>query len=342
MMLILEILSLCLLASLCIICSRSDLCSGIIYNRILATFFVLAILNDTIYYGVFANDLLYDFLVNITIVLIVSLYLFYTHSYAGGDCKMTIVASFLLPARCYWRIGDSNISLVFAIAFALFSGYCYLLGSSIWAIAKKKVVITADYIKQMIIRFLKAFVVATIYISFLNIIIMAISYYVIDVNIWVARLTCLAVAWGVGRYPIFKKKALFIPIVCIVILVSMVTKTYPVSLNLENYVLVLLLLIFQITIKTTIYEKVEISQLKKGMILTTLSSVLMQNSITKGLPKVSTEDLRSRLTEDEISSIKIWAKATHTDSLTIVKKIPFAIFISIGFLLYCAMWRLLL
>ena len=77
------------------------------------------------------------------------------------------------------------------------------------------------------------------------------------------------------------------------------------------------------------------------MILSTISSVLMQTSITPGLPGVSTEDLRSRLTTEEIASIKIWAKATHTESLTIVKKIPFAIFISIGFVSYFILWSIL-
>jgi preflagellin peptidase FlaK len=70
--------------------------------------------------------------------------------------------------------------------------------------------------------------------------------------------------------------------------------------------------------------------------------MIMQTSITKGLPGVSTEDLKSRLSSDEIESIKIWAKATHTKKLTIVKKIPFAIFISIGMCLYGAIWGLLL
>lgn len=342
MMLMLEIISLCLMVCLCIICTRSDLRTGFIYNKVLAVFLVLAVVIDVIYYGLFVNDLLTDFLINIAVVAIVSLYLFYTHSFAGGDCKMTIVASLLFPARYYWELGNSNITLVFAIAFALFAGYCYLLGDSLWSIAKKKVVITFDYVKQMIFSFLKSYIAATVYISLFNSILMTISNYIVEVNVWFIRLMCLIVAWCIGRFPVFKKWGVFIPAACVVILVSVVTKTSPVSLNLENYVLVLLLLLCQMTIKTTIYEKVEVSQLKKGMILTTLSSVLMQKSITKGLPGVSTEDLRSRLTEDEISSIKIWAKATRTDSLMIVKKIPFAIFISIGFLLYCTMWGILL
>ena len=164
----------------------------------------------------------------------------------------------------------------------------------------------------------------------------------IEINIWIVRILCLVVAWFVGHYQVFKRWFVFLPAFCIAIVISVATKTLPVSLNIENYILVLVLLVCQMTIKTTIYETVEVEQLKKGMILTTFSSMLMQTSITKGLPGVSTEDLKSRLSSDEIESIKIWAKATHTEKLTIVKKIPFAIFISIGMCLYGAIWGLLL
>lgn len=78
------------------------------------------------------------------------------------------------------------------------------------------------------------------------------------------------------------------------------------------------------------------------MILSTVSTIIMQSSITKGLPSISTEDLKSRLTLDEIESIKIWARATHTKTLTIVRKIPFAIFISIGFISYFILWCILI
>lgn len=342
MMLVIEIVCLCLIIALCYLCTKSDLQSGVIYNKVLVVFLGLAVAVDAVYYGLFVQDLFYDFLLNFVVVAVVSLYLFYSHSFAGGDCKMMIVIALLFPARFYWVIGNSNITLVFAIAFAIFAGYCYLLGNSIWSIANKKVIITFDYIKEYLLNFLKSYVAAMVYISLFNQLIRLISSQGFNVNIWTIRILCLIVAWCIGRYPAFKKWIVFVPTACVLGVISIFTRTIPFSLNLENYALVLVLLVCQMTIKTTIYEKIEVEQLKKGMILTTFSSMLMRTSITRGLPGVSTEDLKSRLTTEEIKSIKIWAKATHTGSLTIVKKIPFAIFISIGVLFYCAMWGLLL
>lgn len=342
MMVGIEVVCFCLIAGLCYLCTKSDLQSGIIYNKVLVIFLGMAVVIDVVYYGIFVRNLFWNFLLNFVIVSAVSLYLFFSHSFAGGDCKMMIILALLFPARFYWGLGNSNITLVFAIAFAIFAGYCYLLANSIWAIVTKKALVTFDYVKEYLLNFLKSYVAAMVYISLFNQLIMWISDWGFNVNIWVIRILCLFVAWCIGRYPVFKKWIVFVPTICILIVSSLFTRIIPFSLNLENYVLVLVLLVCQMTIKTTIYEKIEVEQLKKGMILTTFSSLLMQASITKGLPGVSTEDLKSRLTNEEIESIKIWAKATHTESLTIVRKIPFAIFISIGIILYCAMWGVLL
>lgn len=341
-MLVLESLSLILLTVLCYLCTKSDLQVGLIYNKVLGIFLALALIVDACYYGFFVHDLFGAFMLNVVVVTVSSLYLFYSHSFAGGDCKMMIVVALLFPARLYWTFGSTNITLVFTLVFAIFAGYCYLLGNSIWAIATKKVKITYTYIKDYLLNFLKSYVAAMVYISLLNRLIMLSYNFGIDINMWIIRALCLLVAWGIGRYPVFKKWYVFVPAVCAVIGISIAKHSLPFSVHLENYTLMLVLLVCQMTIKTTIYENIEVWNLKKGMILTTFSSMMMQASITKGLPGISTEDLRSRLTETEIESIKIWAKATHTQSLAIVKKIPFAIFISIGVLIYCAMWGLLL
>ena len=167
-MVALEVVCLCLIAALCYLCTRSDLRHGMIYNKVLAVFLLLAIALDAVYYGFFVQDLFYDFTVNVLVVAVASLYLFFSHSFAGGDCKMMIVVALLFPARFYWVFGNSNITLVFTIAFAIFAGYCYLLISSIWAIATKKVVITVDYVKGYLLNFLKSYITAMIYISLLQ------------------------------------------------------------------------------------------------------------------------------------------------------------------------------
>ena len=341
MMYLLEFLSLILAACLCVICIRSDVREGVIHNKTLVAFSIAAVFIDCIYYGFFARDLLFDFIPNLLIVAVISLYLFYSHSFAGGDCKMTIVMALLYPARCYFVYGENILTLFFAIAFAILAGYVYLLFTSVNAIVTKKVKFTVEYAKNYLVNFLKSYVSAMLYIVLMNCVLILCDKFGLFINIWISRCLCMLVAWCVGRYPIFKKAIFTVPTFVVIVVLSVITRTVPVSLNPENYVLVLVLLLCQMTIRTTIYEKVRVEDLRKGMILTTLSSVLMQSSINKGLPGISTEDLKSRLTSEEIESIKIWAKATRTRELTIVKKIPFAVFISIGFVSYFVLWSIL-
>jgi len=338
MMFVCEMISLVMAISLCYFCTRSDLRTGLIYNKILLIYFLAALFIDALYYGLFVQDLWTEFLVNFIVVTVLSLYLFFSHSFAGGDCKMMIVLAMLYPARQYLVLGNSNTTLVLTIAFAILAGYVYLLIYSVWKLVTKKNTITFSYVKNYCIGFLKSYLTALVYIAFLNVGLIFCGKVGVQISSWFASLMCLLIAWCVGRFSVLKKLYFIIPITGIVFLMSFAVGVLPISINPENYFLVFFLLFCQMTIRTSIYEEIEVEQLKKGMILTTFSSVIMQTSITKGLPRISTEDLKSRLTEEEVDSIKIWAKATKTKKLSVVKKIPFAVFISVGFLVYWGLW----
>ena len=67
-----------------------------------------------------------------------------------------------------------------------------------------------------------------------------------------------------------------------------------------------------------------------------------QNSRVKGLPLYTTEDFRTKLNSEQVKSIKRWKKSkSGTETVIIVRKLPFAVFISIGtvaFLILMRVW----
>ena len=67
--------------------------------------------------------------------------------------------------------------------------------------------------------------------------------------------------------------------------------------------------------------------------MSTFSSVLMQNSRIIGFHSISTEDLSRGLTESEVDSIKREAKSRKKTEITMIRKIPFAIFISFSYII---------
>ena len=121
-MIIVEIIFIAALISLGIITSISDVKEGRIYNKILLIYALVGIVLDAVYYGYFARDLFWLYILNIGILLVISLVLFYTHSFAGGDCKLTLVMSVLYPANYYLVYGKTDVTLYFALCLAILYG----------------------------------------------------------------------------------------------------------------------------------------------------------------------------------------------------------------------------
>lgn len=330
---IIECASLILLFGLCIITTASDIKYGIIQNRVLIWFLIPSLFLDVLYYGIIARDLFTLFLANVFALATIALVLFYTYSFAGGDCKLAITMGLIFPANYYLSYGNSAVTLFFTIGFAILYGYIFMLITSIVNLIQRKSKLTAKYIGDYLKSFIVSFVSALAYICLLNLVFTIIGRFVF-VNDWIIRIICMITTWMVGKLSAMRKWYVVVPIIIIDIVVGTIMQTMPFSINPENYVLVVILLICQMAIRASIYEDVKIEDVKKGMILSMASTIPMQNSRFKGMPGISTEDLRSRLTTDEVESIKRWGKSRNITKVTVMKKIPFAVFLSMGFLSY--------
>ena len=109
------------------------------------------------------------------------------------------------------------------------------------------------------------------------------------------------------------------------------------SIDGKMPIIFLLILIFKLYIDRFNYKTVSVEKLREGMVLDTPSSALFQKSFIEGLPSISTEDLRSKLSIEEISAIRQWSKTENGKSeLVIVKKLPFGLFLAIGTILFIA------
>lgn len=115
----------------------------------------------------------------------------------------------------------------------------------------------------------------------------------IYVNEWIVRIVCMISAWLVGKESKFKKWQIVVGVYLIDIVIGLILGFILFSFNPENYMLVILLLLCQMTIRTSLYQEVKICDLKKGMILSSISSMLMQNSRVRGLPPISSRGLKS-------------------------------------------------
>lgn len=336
-----ELIYLLVMISLCVVVIKSDLFEGMVYNKTLLIYGVIAVALDIVYYGFFQREMVIPFLINSLVVSITALILFYTHCFAGGDCKLLMILVLLFPANCYMTYGNSLITMVFTIGFAVFYGYFYLLVSSLYLLIKKKNSMSMSYVRNSLFVFAKSFFCAMIYISGVNLIIRLIAMQGMNISVWIIRIICIGCSLLVGKKPIFRKKWMLSIGIVIDILLSIMLKMIPFSIHPENYILVIALLICQLTIRTSLYEEIPVEELKKGLILSMGTSMMMQSSRIRGLPGISSEDLRDRLTEVEAESVKRWAKCKKIEKITTVRKIPFAAFIACGFISYWMFWGIL-
>lgn len=336
-----ELIYLLVMISLCVVVIKSDLFEGMVYNKTLLIYGVIAVALDIVYYGFFQREMVIPFLINSLVVSITALILFYTHCFAGGDCKLLMILVLLFPANCYMTYGNSLITMAFTIGFAVFYGYFYLLVSSLYLLIKKKSSMSMSYVRNSLFVFAKSFFCAMIYISGVNLIIRLIAMQGMNISVWIIRIICIGCSLLVGKKPIFRKKWMLSIGIVIDILLSIMLKMIPFSIHPENYILVIALLICQLTIRTSLYEEIPVEELKKGLILSMGTSMMMQSSRIRGLPGISSEDLRDRLTEVEAESVKRWAKGKKIEKITTVRKIPFAAFIACGFISYWMFWGIL-
>jgi hypothetical protein len=107
------------------------------------------------------------------------------------------------------------------------------------------------------------------------------------------------------------------------------------GINYKVYLLLMFVMIFRKISEKYNYIEIPTSSVKAGMILSLGTIVLFKRSKVKGLPISTTEDMRSRISEDEAKSILRWEKSKYGEAnITIVKKMPFAIFIILGVVSY--------
>lgn len=329
----LEVLLIITLTTAGVYASISDIKSGIIKNKVLLIFAGIAIALDALYYGLFVRDIIIEFLISYSIVAGLALILFFTHCWAGGDCKLAMVLGLLFPARLYVVAWETNTTLFFALLIAFLLGYVYLIFDAVYGLITRRDKISAATFRQGMVSFLKYYVAALAYLIAFDLLYRLVIARYIVIDSVIISLVCFAIAWGITAIKMLMKPYVFLPVLGIDIVLCIVFRIFPLSGNVVHYIIVLLLAIFRILISAKNYIPIQADSIKPGMILSTASSILLSQSIPKAEIPISTEKLDSRLTEEQTRIIVEWGKKKKM-AVAIVRRIPFASFIALGFLLY--------
>lgn len=323
---------------ICLISIFTDLKYGIIRNVHLLIFGTIAIGLNII--SSFCNKDIEksEYLWSVIISIIISLILYFTKIWAGGDCKLYLVIVLSMP-YCIVSKQTYGVSwIIFVPIIAFFVGYLFIIVDSILHkirkrenkdkkenILKKSLVGFIRYLKYYLAIILINRILSMIYVG-LNITI---------VNQWIALIINVAIIIIIGKLDVLKYKSVVLTLMIVDIAIGVLDIDW---LFTRQTILIWIAIIISNILKNFAdsynYEDIDIDKVRAGMILSTTSSVILVNDKLSRFKKVSDETLKSRLTEEDVEKIyDVSTKRKYLKQVSIVKKIPFALFISVATIL---------
>lgn len=326
-----ELISLAMTLTFSLLCTFKDLKDGIVKNAIFKYLGLpLALLNlVNIYFNGTANWP--DYGLFLAVGAIISLLLFYTHIWAGADCKFYGVVIVMLPYNIVVGqiYGLSNIVVIPMLAFLY--GYIYILVESIWEFARHKKQVTVwTSIKKDFLRYLKTYFLLVLINGVLGIGAMKLLHLVIP-NVLLLVLDYGLVVMA-NKFCLLENKVFMALVLLSDVILQLTGLTMVLSfMNLLIWVAVILALTLRNFANSFNYRTIELASLEKGMILSTMSSMYLANQKQKLFKKISDESLHSRLDEQDVIALQqLAATGKGISEVSVVKKIPFILFIFLG------------
>lgn len=319
-----------LIGILNVVCVYTDIKYGVIKNKILFWCGIpLIFVNFTNI--VLNHDAKNGYYISVLLACIVGMLLYKMRVWGGGDFKFYLVLCLSLPYK--YAISDKLILdgelAEIAISFAI--GYVYILIESIVLNIKnkKKLHINWDKIKKDFWNYLKYFFV----LVFINEMIEKI-FTIVGINIWgLILMSDLLVVWTIKKIEIVRYR--FVPIIFLMmdllLWINGIMEIFKIS-TIVLWIGILFTYWCRQYVSMYNYKTIKYSDLKQGMILSVTSSFLLVQDKTIKYEKISDETMQARLSDEDVFSIIEWANKNSRlhDQITIVRKVPFAIFLTVS------------
>ena len=339
-MIIIEALLITCLFALLATTSYCDCKRSTIPNKYLLCCGLAATLLDAVYYIMWAGSTFGLFVVNLLVLSIVGIIFYAYNLWAAGDCKLIFVVGATIPGRFYtfwgtgWGVSFYLIAFVFTLAFLY-----VVIESVVLGIKDKKLFQISfghvDWIKALI-----SYVFMVGVLSIIREIALLIVPELTEKAPFVFVAFCFILVLTMIRLQ-ERMSAKTIAIICVVSWIALICfmiagiTQFHFSGNLISWVIVLLVMVLRLLADKYNYKVIPTKDVREGQILSASTVMSFAPSRVQGLPTGTSEDLRSRLTPDEADSVRRWASSSKGNQyIVIVRKIPFAVFISLGTVLF--------
>lgn len=279
------------------------------------------------------------FLTNFSFITLFGIILYATHYMGAGDSKLLAFVAASVPICFYENRLNGWFGEILLLIHIFVVCMIYILGESIYmrtVLKNKGSPIGKINLGRFIIAYFKGLIIITLVNQLFW---LFIKEFYVENQYAVMLLNCI-IALKIPDIKLFNHIYVIAPLVLIEIVI-VITTNYGQRFIGSDYRILIVFLIFLIVRRLLVdrynYKTVPTSEVKAGMILSMQSSLLMSKSKVRGLPDISTEDMRSRITQEEAESIHRWEKSKFgSKEVAVVRYLPFGFFISAGTIIFIA------
>lgn len=321
--------------------SITDCINSVIPNQLLMRGAIVLLLLDAMYYGIFAREYLAYALVNLAFVALFAFFLYSFNLWAAGDSKLLFVVTLSIPARyySYWLLGPFPGFLLVAIIFSV--AFLYVIVDSIKQGFRNEDLFDFKSFKFDVKSMLWSYFFMVGVMTICNLALTPLAGKIFsNVGLLITAIDFLII-FGLRQFrekvgeKMRKASTVILWILIILLQFTNIIPRIHLKIDFKAWLIVVMVMLLRFTAEKYNYQEINVDELKPRMIPSAYSVIRFRTSRVNNLPIRMTEDLRSRLSEQEVEAIKRWKNTKQgTDTITIVRKIPFAIFIFIGTMLF--------
>ena len=312
------------------ICAYYDTKLGKVPNRIVGTGIVIAVCIQLIYNILFVQKFTLHWLLVLFLSCTISIAMYYADLWGAGDAKLFIFCYICTPSRLFDV--DSLSFVVTPYIFIFIPAMLWLFIDSFRRyINKEKKYRPATSFKKSI----KNWSVALLNSVALHGLLAVLFPRLLVENELFCAVIIIVYAYITNTFMPLRSKISMILHGVVIVICWGFGKLYISFNNWHDYLVILFVLAVQNWASLYNYREIETTSVMPGMVLDANTVIKFQRSRVKGLPQDFSERMRARITNDEAEAVRRWAASKQGEpTITIVRKIPFALFVLLGFVLW--------
>ncbi len=308
-------------------CAYTDLKRGIVPNKLILTGLLLGLVLHVAYLLCGAAPYYPYWLYNMLVADGIAFGMYFGKMWAAGDAKLFMMMFFLVPTRLLdgGTLSHSIVSYIFIFVPSLF----WMVGDSFVRIIRRE-----KWKKQH-------FSVKSFFSGFVFIVIETTAFH--SLWIWLFpdladqqalffAALMMAYAYFCGTLSVMRRWYVVVGHALVILVMWLCNKWSFTLPQWSTYLIMAGVFVLQRFCSLYNYQQIASGQAKVGMIPAAETVIVFQMSKVKYLPTDPSEELTAKITEEEAAAIRRWeTSAQGKPTIWIVRKVPFAIMIYIGF-----------